>query len=295
MTSRLLIAISLFVLSAAPAVADARIYCYQKVIKASATGGGKVQVNGFRVEVGPAADPDNVGHMTCHASIVSPKGQVVYESNAWGMEIDPITGQDINGDSQPEAVLVSFSGGAHCCWTYHIISLGKKPGLLREFENGATASFRDLRGNGQIEILVRDDRYDGAFGLDHASSVFPLLIVELKESQFNDVASHFWPIYEKEIQEEGSKLNDRHLQEFLHSNPDEVHDDLDYLGTKSSILLIVLDYLYAGRPEEGHTVLRKLWPKDSQERTWKDMLSGFCSGLRARLGLETSQPPCGGK
>jgi hypothetical protein len=294
MTSRLLIAISLFVLSAASAVADNRIYCYQKVIEASATGGGKVQANGFRVEVGPAADPDNVGHMTCRATIVSPKGQVVFESNAWGMEIDPITGQDINGDGQPEAVLVSFSGGAHCCWTHHIISLGKKPGLLREFENGATASFKDLRGNGQIEILVRDDRYDGAFGLDHAFSVFPLLTVELKGSEFNDVGSYFWPVYEKEIQQERSKLNDQQLQQFLRSNPDEVHDDLDYLRTKSSILLIVLDYLYAGRPEEAQRVLRESWPKDSQEGTWKDIVSGFCSGLRARLGLEAT-PLCGGK
>ena len=49
-----------------------------------------------------------------------------------------------------------------------------------------------------------------------------------------------------------------------------------------------LDYLYAGRPGEGHRVIQKLWPADSQERTWKKMVSGYCSGLRARLGLETS-------
>jgi transglutaminase-like putative cysteine protease len=53
---------------------------------------------------------------------------MVFEHDEWGMEIDPITGKDVNGDGYPDAVLVSFSGGAHCCWTYHIVSLGKNPG-----------------------------------------------------------------------------------------------------------------------------------------------------------------------
>lgn len=208
------------------------------------------------------------------------------------MEIDPATGRDINGDGQPDAVLVSFSGGAHCCWTYHIVSLGKKPGLIREFENRDTASFKDLLGNGQIEILIRDGGFDFGFGLDHAFSVFPLLIVQLKGAEFQDVGPKFWPVFEKEILHERGKLSNQRLQEFLHSNPDEVHDDSDYLGTKSTVLQTVLDYLYAGRHEEARKLLGKLWPKDSQERTWKEMISGYCSGLRASLELESS-PPCG--
>jgi len=91
-------------------------------------------VNGFSIKVKSIADPDDPDEMVCEAVVTSPVGKIVYEDSDQGMELDPITGRDINGDGQPDAVLVSYSGGAHCCWTYHLISLGKKPGLIQEFE-----------------------------------------------------------------------------------------------------------------------------------------------------------------
>ncbi|MCC6142458.1 MAG: hypothetical protein IT368_01500 [Candidatus Hydrogenedentes bacterium] len=42
---------------------------------------------------------------------------------------DPQT-VDLDGDNQPELVLGTFSGGAHCCFTYYVYSLGKKPQRL---------------------------------------------------------------------------------------------------------------------------------------------------------------------
>jgi len=290
---RSLVALFVFGLCTTYAFAGNPLSCHQKVTERGATGGGKVQVNGFTVDVKPIPDPTVPGHMDCHVSVTSPQGKVVYEDSDWGMEIDPITGSDINGDGQPSAVLVGFSGGAHCCWTYHIISLGKKPGLIREFENRAPASFKDLQGNGQVEILIRDGSFDEGFGLDHAFSVFPLLIVQLKGTKFQDVGPEFWPVFEAEIQQARDKLTNQQLQEFLRSNPYEPHDDLDYQKTRSTILLIVLDYLYAGRHDEAKKVLGELWPPASQQRTWKEMVGGYCSGLRAQLGLE-SNPPCGG-
>jgi len=207
------------------------------------------------------------------------------------MEIDPITGKDINGDGEPEAVLIDFSGGAHCCWTYDIISLGKQPGLIQKLYNPDTASFTDLRGDGQIEISIRDGSFDEGFGLDHAFSVFPLLIVQLRGRQFEDVGPKFPAIFQKEIDEERSKLMPAWLQKFLNSNPYDVHDSLEYQGTQSDILLIALDYLYAGNPEQAKATLSSLWPAASRARTWKEILDGYCSGLRSDLGV-ASGPPC---
>jgi len=99
------------------------MYCYQP----GAAGGGKVKVAGFSIEVKPFPDPDDSEFTLCQASVTSPNGKIVYSTNDWGAEIDHVTGKDVNGDGEPDAVLVSYSGGAHCCWTYHIISLGKKP------------------------------------------------------------------------------------------------------------------------------------------------------------------------
>lgn len=274
-------------------VADDRAYCYQKVTEPGAAGGGQLQINGFAIEVKAIKDPNVRGHMLCSGRVVSPEGKTVYETSDWGMEIDKASGRDISGNGEADAVLVSFSGGAHCCWMYHIVSLGKKPGLIAEFENQDTASFEDLRGDGQTEIVIRDGDYDSGFGLVHAFAVFPLLIVRMRGGAFQDASAGFRPVFEKEIKQKEAQLDSALLKEFLKSDPydAEGHDDLEYQRTKSAILLIVLDYLYSGQPEQARKMLGKLWPANSQERTWTEMVKGYCSGLRTQLELEAT-PPC---
>ena len=198
------------------------------------------------------------------------------------MGIDAITGKDVNGDGIPDAVLVGFSGGAYCCSTYHIVSLGENPGLIAEFGDRATASFEDLNGNGKTEILIRDGGFEAGFGLSNEFSPSPLLIVRLEGAKFHDVGSGFWRVYEKEIRENYTKLKDENLREFLKSNPTEIHDSLDYLETESRILTIV-PIMYAGRPQEARKMLGKLWPPEYQNGTWEEMARGYCSGLRAQL------------
>jgi hypothetical protein len=169
----LVIALFLAMLCATPVSAQGPQYCQQIGFMA----GGKIQVNGFSIEAKAISDPKVQDYTICHASITSPEGKIVYEQNDSSFEFDPITGKDINGDGQPDAVVVGYSGGAHCCWTYDIVSLGKTPGLIREFTNRAPATFSDFGGDGHIEISIRDGSFDFGFGLDHADSVFPLLIV----------------------------------------------------------------------------------------------------------------------
>jgi hypothetical protein len=254
-----------------------------------ATGGGLVRANGFTVEVKPIQDPDGSAEMICQAIIRSPQGKIIFEHREWGVEIDPITGKDVNGDGFADAVLEGFSGGGvHCCRTYFIVSLGKNPGLVATIENSSSASFEDLSRNGKVEILIRDGGFDGSFGLNHAFSPFPLLIVRLSGSRFEDVGSQFWSIYKKEIQQARAKLKTADLRRFVQSNPTEIYND--DTETETHILEIVLDYLYAGHPKESRATLNTLWPPASQNETWVQMVNGYCSGLRASLQLESHSP-----
>lgn len=221
-------------LCAAPAFAQGPAYCEEIGYMA----GGTIQVYGFSIELKSVPESPGSWYTICRARVVSPEGKTVYEQKDWSFQIDSATGKDINGDGQPDAVLIGYSGGAHCCWAYDIISLGKTPGLIRGFTNRAPATFSDLRGNGQIEISIPDGSFDEGFRLDHPFSVFPQLIVQLKGTRFEDVGAEFWPIFQREIDRKRGDLRAQWLRTFLNSNPYEVHDSLDYQGTKSGILMM---------------------------------------------------------
>ncbi len=281
---------SLVTIAASWSFAEGRMYCYHpNYMRSEATGGGKVNVDGFTVEVTPVPDLDDPDSMTCQATIRSPEGKTIFEQDEWGMEIDPVTGKDINGDGHPDVVIVSYSGGAHCCWTYYFVSLAKNPGVVGQFENRSTASFADLNKDGRIEILIRDGTFDFAFG-SHVESPFPLLIVRLNETKFVDVSSAFRGVYDKGIQEERSKLKEGYVRKLLNSNPDEglPDDDSEDLSTRYRVLTVVLEYLYSGRPGKAREALGELWPMKSREQTWEKMVDGYCSGLRAELKLDAS-------
>jgi hypothetical protein len=265
-----------------------RSYCHRSVTETTAKGGGSVRIRGFTVEVKPAPDPDDSDSTICQASVRSPQGKTIFEFQEWGLEINPVTGKDVNGDGSPDAVFNAFSGGAHCCWTYFIVSLGKNPGLLAKFENNSTASFNSLTQDGKIQILIRDGTFDEAFGLGHPFSPFPPLIVRLNGSQFEDVGPQFWSIYKNEIQQARAKLKSSDLDQFLHSSPTAIHHDANYLATETHILQVALNYLYAGRPKESRAIVNALWPLASQNDTWAQILNGYCKGLRAGLQLKSS-------
>ena len=288
--TRTLLILTVLGVFAAPALAETGA-CHRNLDGTGVTGGANVQVSGFKIEVKPVTDPNDSDSMVCHASVTSPKGEAVYSVDDWGAEIDPITGKDINGDGEPDAVLVSYSGGAHCCWTYHIIRLGKNPGLIAEFENQSSAEFKDLKTDGQYEIVIWDGSFDYGLGMAHAFSVFPRLIVQLRGNEFVDVSSDFWPKYRKEVEHARKEIDDKRLQAFRQYDPTSGEDDLKYLQAKHEILSTILDYVYGGKTDEAKSLLDHWWPKESQEQVWNEIMKGYCSGLRSQLGIANS-PPC---
>jgi len=67
-------------------------------------------------------------------------------------------GRDITGDSQPNLVIADYSGGAHCCLSYHVFSIGeefKQLGIL-DAENSDLARFVDLDDDGVLEFATND-------------------------------------------------------------------------------------------------------------------------------------------
>src|SRR5260370_8283905 len=62
----------------------------------------------------------------CQALVTAPvskASQAKTVARDWALSINRLSGSDINGDGKPELIVQGYSGGAHCCYTYRIISL----------------------------------------------------------------------------------------------------------------------------------------------------------------------------
>ena len=76
-------------------------------------------------------------------------GKVVFRTTGFGVVFDEgLTGEDFDEDGKPKVVFQTDSaGGAHCCWTYNVVSLFPKPRHLFDVGIGAGVQFeKDKQG-----------------------------------------------------------------------------------------------------------------------------------------------------
>jgi FG-GAP-like repeat len=258
-------------ISAAPAPSQASGSQYKCATEGNpvvAHGGGTLQVNGFVIEVKPATD-------ACHISIRSPNGEIIFDgdNDVGGIDIDPITGKDLNGDGEPDAVVVDDSGSVHYDdYLYSIISLGQKPGPIQQVEG--IVHFMDLNGDGKMEIIVADHLL-GLHGLSTPDSPSALLVLRLQGSTLEEVGADFTNFYDDEIKQDLADLKKSNVT--VAREPNE----------QTKVLSIVLDYLYSGRSQQARSVLDQFWPADDRESVRKDIVEEYCGGYRKRLGLAT--------
>ena len=117
------------------------------------------------------------------AAIVS-KGKALWQSTP--KDTDPGSkwtihsiGRDLNGDGTPDVHFSTNTGGANCCTTHHIYSLGKQVKRLAVYSAGSMggSDFIDVPGRKPIMVSA-DDSSANAFA-PYANSYFPLLILEV--------------------------------------------------------------------------------------------------------------------
>lgn len=227
----------------------------------------KKMARGFEIQISRYPDKDNPELDECEAEIYDPRGDVIFSEHDWGFSIG-VAGYDVNGDGIPDVVLEAYSGGAHCCWTFYVISLGSKPGLITKFENNHDAAFFWNKENRRIEIATRDGNFDYFDGLCHACTPLPLVYLRLDGRTLLDISSQYLTEYDEMIAENRKALTTDELRRLrdLKTNPsDAAGPD----GTVAKALMIVLAYLYSGREAQAREALHSMWPPFDQERMWK--------------------------
>ncbi|MBN1364560.1 MAG: hypothetical protein JW976_07135 [Syntrophaceae bacterium] len=103
-----------------------------------------------------------------------------------GIVKTPAPGTDINGDGIPEIIIEQYSGGAHCCYSYDIFSLGKKLRLIDSLDGThSTFDFEDLDGDGKYEAIGTDFVFvywAGLFGFPDSPA--PGIILRWKNGKY---------------------------------------------------------------------------------------------------------------
>jgi hypothetical protein len=227
---------------------------------------------GFALSLTPISGKDGEG---CLARLVDARKRMVFSTAEWDAQL-VWKGQDLNGDSVPDIVLEGYSGGAHCCWTYYIIALGPKPGILREFENERPADFLVDGKSGKVEIHTLDGAFD-YFESSHGSSPFPDVYFRVEGKRLVDISREHVADYDRTVQALKAKLSSKDRKVFRQAeNPEEMRG---WEHVSTNVLSIVLAYLYSGRKPQAHAALQNMWPPFDQERIWKLILETRAQGI----------------
>ncbi len=236
------------------------------------------KIGSVTVHVRPGTDKDLEGEPHCHLEVRSRDGTSILAADDDRFEI-LFDNHDVNGDGILDLVLESFSGGAHCCWTYYFVSLGPHPKVLLKLENERDAEFLQDEKTGRIFLFIEDGSFDYFDEVCHACSPFPVLHLRLDGDKLVDVSREYQRDYDETIRAAQKDLTKKEPDQFKAVSAKPSDRIRAQTNTRYKVLTIVLAYLYSGREEHAHQALRELWPPFDQERIWNAVLEQRRNGL----------------
>lgn len=173
----------------------------------------------------------------------------------------PIAGTSITGRHRHQLAVVDWNGGAHCCYTLHIIALDAHPSLIQKIELGhSTPDFQDLDKDGVFELILSDWTFaywKVAFAQSPASKVI---------LSFNGKKWVFDPEWNsKAPPPRGDFLKHRSDIERAFTDTKSDAGSGDYGDTGAPFLLWeqMLELIYTGNADLASELIDASWPSDN--------------------------------
>jgi hypothetical protein len=184
---------------------------------------------------------------------------------------------DINGDGLKEIIVQSSSGGN--CWSCNPTEIYRVSNHKAELIAAAPIRrIADLNGDGIVELLATDARWESYGELSHAASPFAAMIYAWKNDKYVYASRDFAGFYKEEI--------DRLRALVEESKADISADDVSDEGYIGSALSLAITYAHAGEIERGIAELETILNSNAKSATQKKrraaILEDFRNGESAR-------------
>jgi hypothetical protein len=147
--------------------------------------------------------------------------------------------KQLDGVGRPEVLVDLYSGGAHCCYTTIIYTLGARglSGRIRHPWGDPGYRLADIDGDGTLELVTADDAFAYAF-TDYADSVDPTQIWNLQGGKLVNTTTN----YPGAIKADAARLRQGYFRE---------RSKRDVRGLLGAY---VADEALLGTPDEGWTL-----------------------------------------
>jgi len=244
---------------------------------------------GYKIEIAPVAGSTEP---QCRVALKSAEGKVLFEVTGAEALVNPISGNDVNGDGKPDVVIETHRTAGQCCYTYSILTPGENPPLVKQITTTPPLVFEDRDNNGKIEISTHEFAFIGIEGLAESDSPRPLVVFRLRGNTLYNVSPAYWSEYQREIDAAKNTIS-RNAEELLigrnsssgtsvgGGKPKELSpaEEKELLDAKGAVLTMVINYLYGGHGEEGWKTIRDMWTDRDKDRIRQAILFSRSHGV----------------
>jgi hypothetical protein len=209
--------------------------------------GDKLSYQGYDVE----RTSDAAGRQSF--ATIRKKGRVIatLRNGGLGKESTRFGLFSLLGDPSKQLVILQYTGGAHCCWTYKIYDFHPQLHLIFDDEDygldylGYELLPRDIDDDGKFELTQAVMTFD-YFHMSHASSVFPVAVFSYNEKSRSYVpANQRFSAYVLQDMEKDLNALERASRDV---NAEDAKPREQYL---SAVLRVLLKRIYAGDEAEA--------------------------------------------
>jgi hypothetical protein len=202
-------------------------------------------------------------------------------------EMGKLNATDINGDGLPEILVQSSSGGN--CWSCNPVEIYQ----VKEHKAALIAAapiqkLVDLNGDGKLELVVTDGRWESYGELSHAAAPAPKLIYGWSGGRYINVSRDFPDFYRKEVETLKAAINEAKST----ITAEEGSDDF-YIGLA---ITLAITYRHAGEIEVGlqemETLLKESVKVAEQSKRREQTIRDFRLGDSAQkiLAIKYGDP-----